>query len=124
MGAATGSDLTPFSVIRKQFMRWLFLCCLRLADGVRFDCYPEQGASPERCNERGCTWQATDEKTVPWCFMKNELGYKNVSTEGQVTMLKKKEHSKSPWSRDIEEIHFSSDSYGKTLNVKISRPGG
>ncbi|EPB70957.1 glycosyl hydrolase, family 31 [Ancylostoma ceylanicum] len=84
-----------------QFITWALFCCLFWTEGVRFDCYPEQGASPENCNARGCIWQPTDE------FIK----------------LKKNGSAKSPWSNDINEIFFAANMIGKTLNVKIFVPG-
>ncbi|EYB90858.1 hypothetical protein Y032_0213g2294 [Ancylostoma ceylanicum] len=106
-----------------QFITWALFCCLFWTEGVRFDCYPEQGASPENCNARGCIWQPTDEKTVPWCFMKNDHGYTKIGKEESFIKLKKNGSAKSPWSNDINEIFFAANMIGKTLNVKIFVPG-
>ncbi|XP_071477569.1 maltase-glucoamylase-like, partial [Diadema antillarum] len=48
---------------------------------LRFDCYPEEGASQESCLTRGCYWAETDEQGAPWCYFPKERdvpGYRMV----------------------------------------------
>ncbi|XGW11781.1 hypothetical protein V3C99_012895 [Haemonchus contortus] len=90
-------------------------------DVVRMDCHPEPDASREKCEARNCIWQPSSEKqkNMPWCFMKQGIGYCNVSSAGSVITLRKNDGPRNPWGDDIKEIQFKTDTIGKTLNVKI-----
>ncbi|KAK6059217.1 hypothetical protein COOONC_03156 [Cooperia oncophora] len=91
------------------------------ADNVRMDCHPEPDANQQNCEARNCTWlpPPDQDKTIPWCFMKKGIGYVNVSSSGSVITLKKNNGPRNPWGDDIDHIQLKTDTFGKTLNVKI-----
>ncbi|XP_063298679.1 sucrase-isomaltase, intestinal [Pelobates fuscus] len=41
----------------------------------RFDCYPEESASKEQCEQRGCTFDVPSSSVVPSCFYPQTYGY-------------------------------------------------
>ncbi|XP_053315016.1 sucrase-isomaltase, intestinal [Spea bombifrons] len=41
----------------------------------RFNCYPEENASREGCEQRGCTWNVPAKPGVPSCFYPRSYGY-------------------------------------------------
>uniref|UniRef100_A0A7N8WS69 alpha-glucosidase n=1 Tax=Mastacembelus armatus TaxID=205130 RepID=A0A7N8WS69_9TELE len=47
----------------------------------RVDCFPDSGASKQKCEERGCCWKPLDERNVPWCFFSTNHGYTMESVE-------------------------------------------
>uniref|UniRef100_A0A3Q0RZK0 P-type domain-containing protein n=1 Tax=Amphilophus citrinellus TaxID=61819 RepID=A0A3Q0RZK0_AMPCI len=55
--------------------------CPSIPLGERVDCFPESGASEEKCQERGCCWSPRDESNVPWCFFPTNHGYTVESQE-------------------------------------------
>ncbi|XP_064480588.1 lysosomal alpha-glucosidase-like [Ornithodoros turicata] len=57
---------------------WQLQCDIG-SDSQRFDCHPEQNASPETCSRRGCCWKPASHPGphVPWCFYPSSYtGYK------------------------------------------------
>lgn len=74
--------------------------CPKIEDAYKFDCYPEDGGSEEKCKERGCCWVPRGTKkagmpplNVPWCYYPNNYGgykYVNItaSNNGVVAYLK------------------------------------
>ncbi|KAK6045315.1 hypothetical protein COOONC_17180 [Cooperia oncophora] len=58
---------------------------LRQALELRIDCHPEPRANMHKCRERDCIWAPTEEKTVPWCRMKEGIGYSHKQTDGSVS---------------------------------------
>lgn len=93
--------------------------CTDLKDKEKLDCYPEEGASKEKCEERGCCWISKKSKSrkknlsasvpldIPYCFYpENFEGYKYVNiTEtafGLVAFLKR--NYRSPYPKDVETI--------------------
>ncbi|XP_068618673.1 uncharacterized protein [Battus philenor] len=42
--------------------------CSQVADKMRFDCYPQNGANEEGCIKRGCCWRSTPLPGAPFCF--------------------------------------------------------
>ncbi|VDM84873.1 unnamed protein product [Strongylus vulgaris] len=59
---------------------------------------------------------------MPRCYFKSGVGYKLLLAAGKVTSLTKNNGPKNPWGKDIEQIYFTSNFIGKTLNVKIYVP--
>ncbi|XP_031552826.1 maltase-glucoamylase, intestinal-like [Actinia tenebrosa] len=47
-----------------------------VSDAEKFDCYPEHG-NQSLCEARGCVWEKSNTKGVPWCFYKEsfQAGY-------------------------------------------------
>ncbi|XP_050680926.1 lysosomal alpha-glucosidase-like isoform X1 [Leptidea sinapis] len=44
------------------------LCARIVNDNMRFDCYPQDGASEEACVKRGCCWKPATTQNAPYCF--------------------------------------------------------
>lgn len=45
--------------------------CEQISDRDRFDCYPEAGASQDKCQQRNCCWKqadSLDDVNVPYCY--------------------------------------------------------
>uniref|UniRef100_T1JFA2 P-type domain-containing protein n=1 Tax=Strigamia maritima TaxID=126957 RepID=T1JFA2_STRMM len=73
--------------------------CANIDDNLRFDCYPEDGASQEKCEARGCCWAQPKENKeksrgslgVPFCFYPSNFpGYyfvNSTQTEKGVTIF-------------------------------------
>ncbi|XP_028650310.2 sucrase-isomaltase, intestinal [Erpetoichthys calabaricus] len=49
--------------------------CSPIPDSERIDCYPDGGASKDKCAERGCCWYPLSTTTIPWCFFSKNRGY-------------------------------------------------
>lgn len=87
--------------------------CSDIPNNLRFDCYPEDGASEQNCLNRGCCWRkpaiVNDEVPldVPYCFYPSDYGYQLVSKEktqtGYLLNLSKKGHA-GPYGNDIENL--------------------
>ncbi|VDK42530.1 unnamed protein product [Anisakis simplex] len=90
-----------------------------ITDYNRIDCYPEPGASVERCKDRGCEWVESSIVGAPYCFYNRTTGY--VMSADQST-LQPAPDSKNPYYANIP-VKFETKYYGKTLNVKISVSG-
>ncbi|KAI8479947.1 hypothetical protein Bbelb_423330 [Branchiostoma belcheri] len=44
-------------------------------DNDRFDCYPDDGATQQLCEARGCMWEETNNNKAPKCFYWAPYGY-------------------------------------------------
>ncbi|KAI6059689.1 Maltase-glucoamylase, intestinal-like isoform X1 [Aix galericulata] len=55
--------------------------CPSVTAAERIDCIPDQFATKNLCNLRGCCWSPQDDTSVPWCYFSSNHGYK---TEGQL----------------------------------------
>ncbi|XP_052387400.1 sucrase-isomaltase, intestinal-like isoform X2 [Carassius gibelio] len=53
--------------------------CPSIPEGERVDCFPDAGASRQKCLERACCWSPLNETNVPWCFFSKNHGYSVVS---------------------------------------------
>ncbi|KAL0973463.1 hypothetical protein UPYG_G00204070 [Umbra pygmaea] len=81
----------------------------------RFDCFPEPDGNDIKCKARGCIWEPSTIKGVPWCYFPEDYGYTaNTVSEDpsgwsfNVTQNIKYRSSGRPESPDI-----------KTLRVEI-----
>ena len=87
--------------------------CSNIPDSLRFDCYPEDGATKTNCMNRGCCWappSTSDDAApldIPYCFYPSDYGYQLVNKEktqtGYLLSLTKKGHA-GPYGNDIENL--------------------
>lgn len=91
--------------------------CKATKDANRFDCYPEDGASAQKCEARGCCWVPKKSKlkrkkidvplNVPYCFYPpNYQSYKYVNMTYTAYGLEAylKRSYRSPYPNDVETI--------------------
>ncbi|XDV11576.1 hypothetical protein PO909_000477, partial [Leuciscus waleckii] len=84
--------------------------CPNIPHGERVDCFPDPGASEQKCLERACCWSPASEANVPWCFFSKNHGYSVVSEsrpdsthiEAQLTRM----DAPSLFGADIKELTF------------------
>lgn len=108
--------------------------CSVITDLDKFDCFPEDGATKESCEARGCCWNASQKKarlpplSVPYCFYPvnypSYVFYNVTQTSfGFKALLKKPTHSFSPYRGDVQylemDVFFLSF---ELLRVKIFDP--
>lgn len=68
------SSLLVYSSIAQQ--------CEQISDSDRFDCYPENDASQEKCHERNCCWKQADslrDVNVPYCYYPKDFPDYNLN---------------------------------------------
>lgn len=106
----------------------VFLCqcysspvCTEDADNLRFDCYPEPGASEEKCESRGCCWKVAENSRhaaslgdetvtvpldVPYCFYPRNFGYQLVKQQETATgyLIELQMQQKGPFGGDITSL--------------------
>ncbi|KRZ03088.1 Serine/threonine-protein kinase mig-15 [Trichinella zimbabwensis] len=49
------------------FLLLLLFQTVHIFNAIILDCHPDPMATMERCQSRGCVWQASSEPDVPWC---------------------------------------------------------
>lgn len=87
--------------------------CKIIKDKDKFDCFPEDGASKEKCEARGCCWMPRKIRKnqvpldVPYCFYPSNFPsyyYENITETafGLVAFLKR--NYRTPFPNDIETI--------------------
>uniref|UniRef100_A0A9J8D258 alpha-glucosidase n=1 Tax=Cyprinus carpio carpio TaxID=630221 RepID=A0A9J8D258_CYPCA len=84
--------------------------CPNIPEGERVDCFPDAGASQQKCLERACCWSPLNETNVPWCFFSKNHGYSVVSEskpdsthiEAKLTRM----DAPSLFGADIKELTF------------------
>nr|XP_022907549.1 lysosomal alpha-glucosidase-like [Onthophagus taurus] len=106
--------------------------CKIITDSEKFDCYPEDGANQQKCEERGCCWVSKKQQRIrngvpldiPYCFYPgNYPTYKYVNiTEtafGLVAFLKRNYRSGYPNDTEVLKmiVKFETD---KRLHVKLT----
>ncbi|CAN9511486.1 unnamed protein product [Ophioblennius macclurei] len=101
------------------------ITCPDIKDGQRVDCFPEGGASKQKCEERQCCWKPVDQKNVPWCFFSNQHGYtvssSDTSKQHVMTAKLKRMPSASLFGGDIQELSFHAEMQtNNRLHFKIS----
>ncbi|XP_031467708.1 maltase-glucoamylase, intestinal-like, partial [Phasianus colchicus] len=50
--------------------------CPSVEIAERIDCIPDQIATKNLCNLRGCCWSPQSDTSVPWCFFSSNHGYR------------------------------------------------
>lgn len=112
--------------------------CRNVKEKDRYDCYPEDGASSDKCEARGCCWLPRKSKSnkkrklmdgtpldVPYCFYPNNFqSYKYVNMTdtpyGVVAYLKRS--FRSPYPNDLETIKMTVRYETETrLHVKVTK---
>ncbi|XP_017279452.1 maltase-glucoamylase, intestinal [Kryptolebias marmoratus] len=87
--------------------------CPTIQLAERVDCFPDAGASKEKCEQRGCCWSPLDEKNVPWCFFSTNHGYTVQSIEQPnsfvINAQLKRMPSPSLFGADIEQLSFHAE---------------
>ncbi|XP_051512453.1 sucrase-isomaltase, intestinal-like isoform X1 [Myxocyprinus asiaticus] len=87
--------------------------CPNIPLAERVDCFPDAGASQQKCLDRGCCWSPLDEINVPWCFFSKNHGYTVVSMNKpdntHIEAKLKRMGSPSLFGADIEELNFHAD---------------
>lgn len=87
--------------------------CTDSSDSHRFDCYPDDGATQEKCESRGCCWKHASSSpkpniplNVPYCFYPENFGYQLVKQEETATgyMLDLEMQQKGPFGEDITNL--------------------
>ena len=89
--------------------------CTDDADLKRFDCYPDSGASKDKCTDRGCCWKVSDNDialegtvplNVPYCFYPKKFGYTLVNQQETDTgfLLDLQMQQKGPFGGDIVNL--------------------
>ena len=85
--------------------------CSDFVDSHRFDCFPEPGASQERCESRGCCWKPSSSGRsvplgVPYCFYPKRFGYVLANQQETPTgyMLDLTMQQKGPFGNDISKL--------------------
>ena len=86
-------------------------------DSKRFDCYPENGASQEECEIRGCCWKVATNKrhevtvplNVPYCFYPKNFGYRIVNEQETATgiLLDLQMQQPGPYGVDVENLRVN-----------------
>ena len=92
--------------------------CTDDADSKRFDCYPDSGATEDKCEGRGCCWKEASQLSnayefrikvplnVPYCFYPKNFGYKLVNKQETDTgfLLDLQMQQKGPYGGDIGNL--------------------
>ncbi|XP_064651358.1 lysosomal alpha-glucosidase-like isoform X1 [Lineus longissimus] len=81
-------------------------------DPTRLDCYPESGASPDKCKAKGCCWvpASSTANGIPYCFYPadNSTGYNMSQPQptsfGYTTKLTRNKHSH--WPDDVMTLQM------------------
>uniref|UniRef100_A0A671L8G9 alpha-glucosidase n=1 Tax=Sinocyclocheilus anshuiensis TaxID=1608454 RepID=A0A671L8G9_9TELE len=76
-------------------------------EGERVDCFPDAGASQQKCLERACCWSPLNETNVPWCFFSKNHGYsENVCFAADIEAKLTRMDAPSLFGADIKELTF------------------
>lgn len=87
--------------------------CTDSIDSHRFDCYPDDDATQEKCESRGCCWKISSSSfkkgvplNVPYCFYPSNFGYELVKQEETATgyMLDLQMQQKGPFGQNIANL--------------------
>ncbi|XP_056622067.1 sucrase-isomaltase, intestinal [Triplophysa dalaica] len=87
--------------------------CPNIPQGERVDCFPDAGASKEKCSARGCCWSPLNEASIPWCFFSKNHGYTVVSEHKpdstHIEARLQRMNAPSLFGADIEELTFQAE---------------
>ncbi|XP_022623710.1 maltase-glucoamylase, intestinal-like [Seriola dumerili] len=87
--------------------------CPNIALAERVDCFPDAGASKQKCEQRGCCWGPLDERNVPWCFFSTNHGYtvESVKQPNHFVMKAQLKRMASPslFGADIQELSLHAE---------------
>ena len=80
----------------------------------RVDCHPDDGATEQRCSDRGCIWEPLenpeDQPGVPFCYYPNNYGYEfrsgTFGADGIYMRFKRKEGIGSMFGNDAEYLNI------------------
>ena len=97
-----------------------------LPNSMRFDCYPENGATKQKCEDRGCKWAVSKQKVplnTPYCYYPEDwriykllnMSYYNKDSVSTLELI-----GNSPYGKDIKEIQMKTNSIDNNiLQVKV-----
>ncbi|KAM9318648.1 LOW QUALITY PROTEIN: sucrase-isomaltase, intestinal [Pholidichthys leucotaenia] len=93
----------------------------------RVDCFPDAGASQDKCEQRGCCWKPRDERSVPWCFFPTNHGYTVVTetkpNDYEIIAHLKRMPMPSLFGGDVEEVRLHAEMQtNNRLRFKIYDP--
>ncbi|KAM8769539.1 sucrase-isomaltase, intestinal isoform 2-T2 [Acanthopagrus schlegelii] len=99
--------------------------CPNIPLSHRVDCFPDAGASKQKCEQRGCCWSPLDERNVPWCFFPVNHGYTadsvNKPSASVMTATLKRMDAPSLFGADVKELSLHAEMQtNKRLRFKIS----
>ncbi|XP_036974620.1 maltase-glucoamylase, intestinal [Acanthopagrus latus] len=109
-------DITPEAFVPQ---------CPNIPLSHRVDCFPDAGASKQKCEQRGCCWSPLDERNVPWCFFPVNHGYTaesvNKPSASVMTATLKRMDAPSLFGADVKELSLHAEMQtNKRLRFKIS----
>ncbi|XP_038672624.1 maltase-glucoamylase, intestinal [Scyliorhinus canicula] len=88
-------------------------CPFTIQDNDRTNCYPEDGASREGCEARGCCWKPVTVGNGPWCFFALNIGYKmqesQKKTQAGFETLLHRLPSPSIYGNDTERLLLTAE---------------
>ncbi|KAM4694349.1 sucrase-isomaltase, intestinal-like [Discoglossus pictus] len=93
----------------------------------RIDCLPDQLASQDACNRRGCCWSPFNETYAPWCFFSASHGYEVIGsskpTKAGFEANLKRLPSPSMFGNDIQDLHLAAEKQTQNrFRFKITDP--
>nr|XP_046244835.1 maltase-glucoamylase, intestinal [Scatophagus argus] len=102
-----------FLTEKRETKETIEISCPNIALAERVDCFPDAGASKQKCEERGCCWSPQNERNVPWCFFSTNHGYSVKSTEHptpfEIKAQLNRMASPSLFGADIQELSFHAE---------------
>lgn len=101
--------------------------CPSIPQAERVDCFPDGGASKQKCLERACCWSPLEETNVPWCFFSKNHGYTadsinhpdSTHIEAKLTRM----NAPSLFGADIKDLTFHGEMQTENrFRFKITDP--
>uniref|UniRef100_A0A8C9WKT5 Maltase n=1 Tax=Scleropages formosus TaxID=113540 RepID=A0A8C9WKT5_SCLFO len=87
--------------------------CPKVDPSEKVDCYPDGGASPRKCLQRGCCWDPVDEINIPWCFFSLNHNYEVSSVQKpndhRLEAVLKRRPAPTLFGGDIEQLSFQAE---------------
>ncbi|XP_037294752.1 lysosomal alpha-glucosidase-like isoform X3 [Manduca sexta] len=100
--------------------------CAKVAENMRFDCYPQGEVNEENCARRGCCWKSTDTIGVPYCYYPSQYDtfrFLNMTEDKHAMTVYYEKARPSGYPDDFETVRmdfkYLSDD---VLGVKIYDP--